>query len=298
MTRSALSPTNLLVRSPFGWALRARHRGDLRVLAFHGVDDAVAFRRLMERLVREYAPVDLDAVLRWLDGEAQLPAGATLVTFDDAHPSVLQRAVPVLRELAIPALVFVVTGLVGSQRPPWWEEVTALRPDRGEVLVRELKTLPDRERRARLEALRKATSGPRLHSPQLTEAELRELESSGLELGSHTYDHPILARCDARVVEEQIVTAHEDLERISGRPPRAFAYPNGDYDPRAEALLASLGYRAAFLFDHRIATRTRRSRLALSRLRLDASASVERFEQMMSGVHPFLYHARRRIGLP
>lgn len=297
MTRSALSPSSLLVRSPLGWAFRARHRGHLRVLAFHGVDDAAAFRRLMERLVTAYAPVDMDAVLRWLDGEADLPTNATLVTFDDAHPSVLHRGAPVLRELRIPAVVFVVAGLIGGARPPWWEEVEALRPGDGPGLVGELKTLPDDERRARLVALRRAAADPP-RAPQLTAGELGDLEAAGVELGNHTFDHPILPRCGDREVEEQIVSAHEAVARISGRPPRAFAYPNGDHDPRAAALLASLGYGAAFLFDHRIATRFRRGPLALSRLRLDASASPERFEQMMSGVHPFLYHVRRRIDLP
>lgn len=289
MSRSLLG---LLVRSPVGWALRARHRNHLRVLAFHAVDDSVAFRRLMERLVERYVPVDLDTVLHWVDG-GELPTGATLVTFDDAHPSVLHRGAPVLRELRVPAVVFVVAGLVGGDRPPWWEEVERIRPDDAPGLVRELKTLPDGERRVRLDDLRRdSTNTPR--APQLTAEELQELEAAGMELGNHTFDHPILPRCGDGAVEQQVVSAHRALARIAARPPRALAYPNGDFDPRAEPILARLGYGAAFRFDHRITRRTPDSRFALSRLRLDASASIDRFEQMMSGVHPWLYHVRRK----
>ena len=63
--------------------------------------------------------------------------------------------------------------------------------------------------------------------------------------------HPCLPHCDDAKVAAEITGAHRLLRDALGREPATFAYPNGDWDPRAEEVLADTGYEAAFLFDHR-----------------------------------------------
>jgi len=53
-----------------------------------------------------------------------------LVTFDDGERSVIEKGAPVLDELSIPCLLFVVAGLLDTDTPFWWEEVAALSPAR------------------------------------------------------------------------------------------------------------------------------------------------------------------------
>lgn len=273
----------------------------LRVLAYHGVDDPAQFERHMAHLRRTTRPVALEQLLR---GPASpLPPGATLVTFDDGRPSVLQHGVPALTRHRIPAVVFVVAGVIDTHQPFWWDEVAWLHargaripglPDTIHALVGALKRVPDEVRREHLDSLRAALGGQRLDSLQLTSEDLRALQSAGVEVGNHSLTHPILEQCSPERLELELCEAHERLTRILGRPPVAFAYPNGDLDPRADAILSRLGYRLVFGFDHRVNPPALNPR-AVSRLRVDSTASMDRFRLILSGLHPFV-HARRGLG--
>jgi peptidoglycan/xylan/chitin deacetylase (PgdA/CDA1 family)/GT2 family glycosyltransferase len=79
---------------------------------------------LVERLrARGLAPASLADYL----GPAPPGPGAFTVSFDDAHPGVLELAAPVLAELGVPATVFVPTAHVGeTDRVMGWPEVRAL----------------------------------------------------------------------------------------------------------------------------------------------------------------------------
>lgn len=283
-----------------GFALSGRD--DFACLAYHGVDDPRAFAAHMDYLAKVRRPVSLDDLLQHVGQGRPLPRGAVLVTFDDGDRSVLEVAAPILRSRGIPAVVFVIAGLLGGARPPWWEVVRA-RIARGERLpghgplapaaaVRLLKAMPDAERRgvvALLEAVGEAPS-----KPQLTAPELLELERSGIAVGNHTLSHPSLPRCADAVLAAEIGGAHRLLEEALGHAPRAFAYPYGDWDKRAEREVLAHGYRAAFLFDHRACVTPLARPLAISRLMVDSTAGMNRLRIIMSGLHPALVRARGR----
>jgi hypothetical protein len=61
----------------------------------------------------------------------------------------------------------------------------------------------------------------------------------------------------------------------------------------AEDALRALGYGAALGFDHRLAKTTGKP-LRLSRLRVDATAGLERFRAIVSGVHAAGYRMSPR----
>jgi peptidoglycan/xylan/chitin deacetylase (PgdA/CDA1 family) len=289
-----------LRRSPAQLVSRRAAARRLAVLAYHGVDDAGQFARQLDLLVERTRPVDLDAVLDAVHGRARLPERALLVTFDDGHRSVLERGLPLLRERGIPAVLFVLPGVVGTDRPFWWTEVTELvrvvapsdwsGTDPAD-LVRRLKQLPDDDRRSVVERLR-GVGRPAMRQPQLRADELQHLQESGVEIGNHTWSHPCLDRCDDDVLRAEIRKAHLTLTDVLGRPPRVFAYPNGNWDGRAERELQRLGYRAAFLFDHRLTRLTTAHPLRLSRLRVNSDSSLNRLATIVSGLHPVLHHAR------
>jgi peptidoglycan/xylan/chitin deacetylase (PgdA/CDA1 family) len=68
------------------------------------------FRAQMEYLKREgYHPVTLAAVLDLLERGVALPPKPVCLTFDDGCVSVYTRALPILRELGFPAVLFVTT---------------------------------------------------------------------------------------------------------------------------------------------------------------------------------------------
>lgn len=249
------------------------------MLAYHGVEDAAQFQAHMEELARHHQPVTAAQV-----AEGRLPERAVLVTFDDGERSVFEHGFPVLRRLGIPATAYVVTGLVDTCEALWWRRAQAAGAS-----VPEFKRVPDSERRRRLELL------PELQERQLTSEELRELAAGGVTVGNHTHTHPCLDRCDSDVLQREITQAHERLTTILGEAPTTFAYPNGNRDLRAERRLAELGYRTAFLFDHRLSPRAPSNPLAISRLRISSTASIDRFRLILSGLHPWLMGWRDQL---
>ncbi|HVR30120.1 MAG TPA: polysaccharide deacetylase family protein [Thermoanaerobaculia bacterium] len=303
MTQRALDA--LLARSPAQPFFLSRAARRLTVLAYHAVDDPQRFAGQLDRLLGLGCRfLTLDEALEALAGRSCLPRRAVLVTFDDGDRSVLEHGFPLLTARGLPAVVFVVAGLVAGTRPPWWAEVASLLAAGGASdalagiprtrAVQRLKRLPDAERRRILEDLRASAPEPPDPSRQLTGADLRRLAAAGVAIGNHTLSHPCLPRCDASTVRHEITTAHERLAEILGAPPRAFAYPNGEPDPRAAAILAELGYEAAFIFDHRHAGVPCRDRFAVSRLRVNSSTPPDRFRIIVSGLHPAIHHALGR----
>jgi peptidoglycan/xylan/chitin deacetylase (PgdA/CDA1 family) len=276
----------------------------LTVLAYHGIDDPAGFRHQLGYLARTMHPVSVEDLLRAMDGGQSLPARAVLLTFDDGHRSVLEAGLPLLQERSFPAVAFVVPGVLDTDQPFWWAETEQLARQGGHAerfeglapadLVRQLKRVPDAERLGVLDELRDTARGPAPRMPQLRRDELPLLEAAGVTVGSHTVTHPCLPQCDADKAVAEVQEAHRLLRDALGHEPRTFAYPNGDWDERAEKALAGAGYEAAFLFDHRTNPATPRHPLRISRLRVNSTTSLGRFAMIVSGLHPALHRARGR----
>ncbi|MDH4308233.1 MAG: polysaccharide deacetylase family protein [Acidimicrobiia bacterium] len=259
-------------------------QASLRVLAYHDIEQVEPFRAQMEYVATHYAPVSGQDVVAWLDGKP-LPPKAVWVTFDDGYPSVVSEGMAVLAAFGIPATMFVCPGVVDSNQPYWWHVVEAVEP----AAVPRLKTVPDAQRReevARLGELISDSTGAPPARPQLTTPQMQSWIDAGFEVGSHTWDHPMLDRCSEHEQDRQIRLAHEWLlDRIE---PILFAHPNGNWTTHAEALLAELGYRVYARFDHKLAG----PNPSMSRLRVNATEDIDRFRAIVSGVHPLVHRLR------
>jgi peptidoglycan/xylan/chitin deacetylase (PgdA/CDA1 family) len=292
---------SVLGTRPVSAAVERVLRGRLRVVAYHGVADADAFRRQLDLVASRYVSVCGADVVAAMNGGPPLPERAVWITFDDGHSSVVEYALPLLRERNMSATLFVCPGLVQGGEPPWWE-VVEFAAARGWVsdglpagrYVQALKALPDSERRrhvADAHAFSKQVGGEVARPvPVAGPVELGAWLNAGMELGNHTWDHPCLDMCAGDDQRRQIVEADRWLERIGAfESGRLFAYPNGDWTQDSERVLVELGYDVALLFDHRLADVAAVSPLRMSRVRLDTGASVERARAILSGGHSMLY---------
>ncbi|MGW6918213.1 polysaccharide deacetylase family protein [Kitasatospora sp. NPDC054939] len=274
----------------------------LAVLAYHGVDDPGTFAHQMAHLCRTARPVSLARVEQAVTEGRPLPARSVLVTFDDGDRSVLTEGLPVLARHGIPAAAFVVSDLVGTERPYWWSEAAHLAAHGGTAriltdcapagVVRRMKTLPDADRRTALAELRASARTQAPPQANLDRADLAALVAGGVAVGNHTAGHPCLDHCEDEVVRDEIDRAHTALTDWLGAPPTAFAYPNGNFDARADAALQRLGYRLGFLFDHRQDRLLPPAPLRISRLRVNSTTTRHRFDTILSGLHPAVHRLR------
>jgi peptidoglycan/xylan/chitin deacetylase (PgdA/CDA1 family) len=290
--------------SPAQPLFRARAAQRLAVLAYHGVTDPRSFGVQLDRLRQLATPVSVHDVERAIAEGEPLPPRSVLITFDDADRSVLTHALPELTARGIPAAAFVISELIGTDRPFWWDEAAFLARHGGqarslrshvrpEQLLSRLKALPDPDRRRSLHELRVSAKRRPPAQDQLSPEDLRALQDGNVAIGNHTLGHPCLAQCDDSTVHAEITGAHQALTRWLGEPPTAFAYPNGGYDPRADTVLRQLGYRLGFLSDHRLGPRLPVHPLRISRLQVDSTTSTRRFDTILSGLEPAVQRWRR-----
>lgn len=271
-------------------------------LAYHGVDDPQRFHDQISSMSRHRRALTLAEVEDCVSGGRELPAEGFLVTFDDGRRSVYEHGAPVLADLGVPAVLFVIAGLIDGDVPFWWDEVarrsaagatTTVTGGSGEDLVRALKLVPDDQRRRALVELREATPDLVVTYPHLRAEELLELELAGVAIGSHSLTHPCLDRCDDEVLASELLEARQRLEGLLSHPVRSLAYPNGNVDRRVADAAAAAGHSVAFSFDHRLGRRSPDPML-ISRVRVDPSNPTRRFESIVTGVHPAVHHLRGR----
>lgn len=275
---------------------------DLRVLAFHGVEDLEYFGAVIEHVTRKYRPVDGDDVAEAIVLGRPLPPRSVWFTFDDGLQSTFEAG-EVLAAYGVRATLFVNPETLAEPVLHWFsvrdlaEQHGLIGSDEQENFsMRRLKRILDKDRRVAVAELRKRIETTRSIPRTLsgTVEDMRRWLEAGHEIGNHTWDHPCLDHCTANEQRSQIERAHFWLLE-HGVKPRFFAYPNGDWVPQTERVLTELGYLGALLFDHRL-SHSGNDSFRISRLRIDASAPLARVDAIMSGVHSLLFGMVRGAG--
>jgi peptidoglycan/xylan/chitin deacetylase (PgdA/CDA1 family) len=245
--------------------------GTAAVLTFHGLCEGRSatgvldsslhlpvstFRAVCQHLKAAYVVMPLAEMMSQVRAGQTLPRGAVAITFDDGLGSNYHLGFPVLKELGLPATIFLATGFLDGTHPLWFQEVDALLKARGartdelfQTLYR-LKVLPDPEMRAEIAKLGKAAVGCDPVKLPMTWDQAREMKASGLiDFGGHTHTHPILALCCLEQQAEEIRRCRDRITVELGSAPKLFAYTNGgptDFTADTQRLLAEEGFEAAF----------------------------------------------------
>ena len=318
----ALAPSGEApVSAPRARALDAVHRGELAaaaatdavrarvlratarrgpdrpvILAYHGVEDAAQLRRQVDEVAAHWTPIGLDHVLAAVRDGRSLPSDAVLLTFDDGRRSVLEDGLPVLEAAGVPAVLFVVAGVIGTEDPFWWDEVAHLSGGGGSTdvvigaggtdLVDALKRVPDVDRRRALDDLRRTSAAGPLRTPQLRADDLRELEAGGIAIGNHSLTHPILTQLDATALRREVTESRVRLEEVLGHPVTAFAYPSGAGDGAVRDAVEAAGHDLAFAFDDRHGSFPPADPFRISRKKISTTAGLSRLGVLLGGREP------------
>ena len=248
----------------------ARHQGCGRILMYHGVppQGTQALAEQLHYLVRHFKVVSLETMLDRLTHGGFPLAHEIVLTFDDGLRNNLTVVYPILRQLQVPATMFVCPGLVESGAWLWNHEMrcrmqTLAAPELAELrmkllapgtsvdaIVEWMKTLRLPQRLMAETTIRQATAG---FQPTATQSEafdimnwedLRSLDRNLITVGSHTLSHPILTTLSGEEIESEILESRTCLEQRLERKVDFFCYPNGAYDKRAYQLVQRT-YRAA-----------------------------------------------------
>ena len=81
------------------------------------------FERHLAYLAANHEVIGLDALRRWLLGQTTFSRTPCVVTFDDGWADNYTETFPFLRRFALPATIFLATGLVGTPSMLTWDQV-------------------------------------------------------------------------------------------------------------------------------------------------------------------------------
>ena len=272
-----------VLKNPRRPLLRRRQSRSLQILVYHRVNNdhdlffpatpINVFTEQMKYLADHCCVLSLeDALARTKRND--LPENAIVLTFDDGYRDNYLYAYPVLRELSLPATIFLATDAIGSGRVLWHDKVfSAFRETRMCVLkgiggsreeyslsnlseklqaqdkiITFLRSLNDNERSFWIERLIEAlVSDSRDLDPKLmlTWDDVKIMHQHGMSFGSHTVNHPILSRLTREKARREIYDSKQIIEHKLGSSVTTFAYPGGkkeDFNEETKKIVGEAGY--------------------------------------------------------
>jgi glycosyltransferase involved in cell wall biosynthesis/peptidoglycan/xylan/chitin deacetylase (PgdA/CDA1 family) len=201
-----------------GWSAKP---GRVLVLCYHAIrddrDDTVLgpysvprdlFLRQLDGLTkRGFSFISPDELAAFLTRGAPLPRRPVLLTFDDGYADLLDLFRSELSRHGIKPLVFAVSGLQTNE----WD---------------------------------RASGAPVLEL--LSDEQLRQAASLGIEVGSHSRTHQLLTKLDDEQLRSEVGGSVAELERKGLPRPRFFAYPYGARNLACIDAVTRAGFLAAF----------------------------------------------------
>ena len=310
------------------------YRFRVRVLMYHRVTpgpgpgcywtvvDKARFRQQMNYVKKAYTVVPITVLV---NPKGPQEANRVVITFDDGLRSTFEHAWPVLRELSMTGLCFVLPELSLKKLSIWADRIYAClmnasvqRVDLSECELGVITPGPDpAQRRTEIENLVEALKNmphdarsrivdhiiqdcPRdsaSWAPSLALMSREQIvqlsKSDEFEIGGHTNTHPILSTMSPQDQLREIAGCLDLLQQWGVDAAPVFAYPNGrsrDFTDETVAVLRECGIAAAVTTVDGLHD-TRDDPYRIRRIAIGADTGYYEFKARLSG----LYYARRRL---
>lgn len=144
---------------------------------------------------------------RWETG-GRLPAKPVVLTFDDGFACLHETALPIMERYGFRATIYLISGYL--------------------------------DRMGRFDADKQIRG-----RPMLARSQVIELQAAGMEIGSHTVNHPDLRRLSPAALRNELQRSRADLQDLTGTRVDSFCYPRGVFDRMVYEAVIDAGYRSA-----------------------------------------------------
>lgn len=264
-------------------------------LTYHKINDPENFEKQLIYLKKNFNIIHHEVMERCIVEGCLSKKPSLLLTFDDGDISNYTIAFPLLKKHGLSAILFVVTSLLNTNQPFWWDEIQYyLGNSEAARKVWEVKMWSNADRLAYLKELRENSDKPELRYSQLSTAQLNEMQQAGFLIGNHSHTHPMFDKCTPEELDEELQISCLKLQEL-GFSPQIFAYPNGNFSAEAEKKLVKHGIEFSFLFDHKI-NKGKINPLRISRLIVNDTTPLWKFKLILSGWHSKILPLTRALG--
>jgi peptidoglycan/xylan/chitin deacetylase (PgdA/CDA1 family) len=268
-------------------------KNTLTVLNYHRIDDPTAstfntlksnvsatpseFEKQMQYVQKIFNIITCQQLADYITKHTPLPPRSAIITFDDGYLDNFSHAYPILRNLKIPAVIFLATDYIENNKPFYWdyaaycfsqtklthahfpiigERAWANTKEKDSILhewVEALKKIQEQEKNTAIHSiattLKISVPTNAFQGLHLTWQQVREMHKNGIEFGAHTASHPILTRIPLNQAQDEILNSKKKIEQQIGAPVICFAYPNGglaDFSPAIMQIISQAQIPIAF----------------------------------------------------
>ncbi len=274
-----------LVSIPF-WGNTLNHFiGDFpKVLMYHRFSDSgisgQEFGWQLDQISQCHTVITLSDCLRQFHAQGAWPKNVVVLTIDDGYLDFYEVAFPELRKRGLPATFFVTVNFIDQKIWLWpdrlrysientkkktleinlFDKKTSI-PIGGlennlaawHILGEHCLVLPDNEKWSFISSVE---SDLEVNLPRVPPHEfaacawdnLKEMMEFGIEIGSHTLDHPILSHVPSDRLDDEIVLSKHTIEHRLNMTVQTFCYPNGrpeDINDTIVQVVKDAGYLGA-----------------------------------------------------
>lgn len=152
-----------------------------------------------------YTPITFSDYQLYIEGKLTLPSKPIIITFDDGYLDTLKNAIPILLELNMRAVIFV----MGNRKlkRARWDEV-----------------------------------GDNDSCPLMSDEQIRTAQKMGFEIGAHSLDHLPLTVLSEEDILYEVTSSKEAIENVLEEPIHTFSYPYGSVDDRVKRIVSDSGF--------------------------------------------------------
>lgn len=225
-------------------------------ICYHSVKEREAsnFKKQMAFLAKgNYKVIQVSEIMT---AHVQDKKGIVAISFDDGFVSVLENALPVLKELGFPASIAIPTANLAQ--PPKWNI---------------------------------SAGSSHVHEMVMSDEQIKEVDKDGFEVVSHTASHPKLTKIRDSQLKYEIEDSKRTLERIVGHEVIAISYPHGDYNTKVCHATQKVGYKLGFTMEPYRATDSP-SNFEIGRFAVSAGDHLIKFRLKVNGAYQVLRYLR------
>lgn len=237
------------------------------VVNFHVIKNMDWMDQILGLLSNHFEFIGLDELEEYYYGSLD-QKNKCHITIDDGDLTVYTDLLPLIKKYRIPISIYVSPLSIREGRNFWFQEIKDydLRAllefhgkNYGRVIPFEnkdqvyavLKTMQISELDQMISDFKKKQGIPDKPRIGMDLAQVMELKKTGLvQVGAHTYRHPILRNETFETAKHEIVGCVEELGHMLGEKVKWFAYPNGvpglDFGKREIQFLKDCGIKLAF----------------------------------------------------
>ena len=244
---------------------------------YHQVDKE-RFDNQMKYLKNNYNVISLEEFVKTFKEKRKFKKNTVVITFDDGYLNNYINVFPILKKYRLPSTMFVITGLIGTNKLAWWDEIkfAILKTDKNKYtfefkgrtinldLSNEQKRLEEfivihklvskynfKLRQEATKKINRDLKSKKLEgNPEnyrfMNWDQIMELSNNNIEIGAHSITHPYLSNIPKREMIKEIKDCKIFIEEKIQKPVKSFCYPSGDTTKDISNLVKNIGYTSAY----------------------------------------------------